>query len=112
MKIIFLDIDGVMNSEVYHKNLNTKKKGWRRFDPEAVKMVTKLVEEFDAKIVISSLWRFAVKKELATFSTKLTPIHPETKGGGCWREGRIQSHANLIIFFLGLMQIILQVNNC
>lgn len=65
MKIIFLDIDGVMNSEVYHSTLNTKKKGWRRFDPNAESMVTKLVEEFNAKIVISSLWRFVVKKELA-----------------------------------------------
>ena len=65
MKIIFLDIDGVMNSEVYHKNLDTKKKNWRRFDPEAVKMIKRLVEEFDAKIVISSLWRFVAKKELA-----------------------------------------------
>jgi hypothetical protein len=66
MKIIFLDIDGVMNSEVYHSTLDTKKKNWRRFDPEAVKMLIKLVEEFDAKIVVSSLWRFVAKKELAT----------------------------------------------
>ena len=66
MKIIFLDIDGVMNSEVYHRSLNTKKKGWRRFEPEAVKMIKKLVEEFNAKIVVSSLWRFVAKKELVT----------------------------------------------
>ena len=82
MKIIFLDIDGVMNSEVYHKTLNTKKKGWRRFNPEAVKMITKLVEEFDAKIVISSLWRFAVKKELATelkASNLVNFLHPDWK---------------------------------
>jgi hypothetical protein len=66
MKIIFLDIDGVMNSETYHKNLDTKKKNWQRFEPEAVKMIKKLVEEFAAKIVISSIWRFVAKKELAT----------------------------------------------
>lgn len=66
MKIIFLDIDGVMNSEVYHKTIDTKKKNWRRFDPDAVKIIKRLVEEYEAKIVISSLWRFVAKKELAT----------------------------------------------
>ncbi len=65
MKIIFLDIDGVMNSELYYKSVNTKKKNWSRFDPKAVEMITRLVEEFNARIVISSLWRFAMKKELA-----------------------------------------------
>lgn len=65
MKIIFLDIDGVMNSELYYKSVNTKKKNWSRFDPKAVEMITRLIEEFNARIVISSLWRFAMKKELA-----------------------------------------------
>jgi hypothetical protein len=65
MKIIFLDIDGVINSELYYKSVNTKKKNWSRFDPKAVEMIKRLVEEFNARIVISSLWRFAMKKELA-----------------------------------------------
>jgi len=82
MKIIFLDVDGVMNSEVYHRTLNTKKKGWRRFDPEAVKMIMKLVEEFNAKIVISSLWRFVAKKELVIelkASGLVNFLHPDWK---------------------------------
>jgi hypothetical protein len=41
---------------VYHKTLDTKKKNWRRFDPEAVKIIKRLVEEYEAKIVFSSLW--------------------------------------------------------
>jgi hypothetical protein len=65
MKIIFLDIDGVMNSESYYKTINTKQKIWSRFNPVSVNIVTKLVQEFDARIVISSLWRFAMKKELS-----------------------------------------------
>ncbi|MFZ2323275.1 MAG: HAD domain-containing protein [Ignavibacteriaceae bacterium] len=65
MKIIILDIDGVHNSELYFRSVDRKKKGWSRFDPKAVKIVTRLVEEFDSKIVISSLWRIAFKKELA-----------------------------------------------
>ena len=54
MKIIFLDIDGVMNSEVYHKTLDTKKKNWRRFDPDAVKIIKRIVEEYhNGKIFIN-----------------------------------------------------------
>jgi len=65
MIIIFLDIDGVMNSESYYKTVNRKLKNWSRFNPISVNIVTKLVKEFDANIVISSLWRFALKKELS-----------------------------------------------
>ncbi len=65
MKIIFLDIDGVLNSEVYFKSVNTKIKGWTRFDPKAVNIVKKLAEEYEAKIVMTTLWRIVFKKELA-----------------------------------------------
>lgn len=65
MIIIFLDIDGVMNSESYYKTVNSKQKNWSRFNPISVNIITKLVQEFDARIVISSLWRFAMKKELS-----------------------------------------------
>lgn len=65
MIIIFLDIDGVMNSETYYKSVNTKHKNFSRFNPISINIVTKLVKEFNAKIVISSLWRFAMKKELS-----------------------------------------------
>ena len=65
MIIIFLDIDGVMNSESYYKTVNTKQKNFSRFNPISVNIISKLIKEFDIKIVISSLWRFAMKKELS-----------------------------------------------
>lgn len=58
MKIIFLDIDGVLNSEVYYRIVDRSKKDWSRFDPKAVELIKKLLNEFSAKIVISSTWRF------------------------------------------------------
>ena len=64
MRIIFLDIDGVMNSERYYKSVDRKIKGWSRFDPTAVILIKKLIEEFDAKIVISSTWRFGAVEML------------------------------------------------
>lgn len=64
MKIIFLDIDGVLNSNVYYRTVDRSIKDWNRFDPKVVGYIKKLVEEFPAKIVISSTWRFGAVKQL------------------------------------------------
>ncbi len=64
MKMIFLDIDGVLNSEMYYRSVDRTIKNWNRFDPSVVDMITKLVEEFSVKIVISSTWRFGAIKML------------------------------------------------
>ena len=64
MKIIFLDIDGVLNSKTYYKTVDRTKKDWNRFNPLAVEMIRRLIEEFDASIVISSTWRYGLVKEL------------------------------------------------
>ena len=61
MKIIFLDIDGVINSKEYYKEVNMRINNWDRFDPETVKFINDLLEEFNAKIVITSSWRFGAK---------------------------------------------------
>ena len=61
MKIIFLDIDGVLNSKDYYKKVNMRINNWDRFDPETVKLIKALLEEFNAKIVITSSWRFGAK---------------------------------------------------
>lgn len=58
MKIIFLDIDGVLNSNIYHRNVDRSLKDYARFDPKVVELIKKLVDEFTARIVISSTWRF------------------------------------------------------
>jgi hypothetical protein len=66
MKIIFLDIDGVLNHEDWYTSGRAKKtyestgqtdiKAYN-FDPESWKWVQKLIDETDAKIVLSSSWR-------------------------------------------------------
>jgi len=65
MKIIFLDIDGVMNSEQYYRAVDRKQKNWSRFDPSAVLLIKNLIEEFSPKIVITSTWRFGAIKQLS-----------------------------------------------
>lgn len=65
MKIIFLDIDGVLNSEHWYrirpeeprKSNDFFVRKSNEFDPEAVKRLNKITEKTNAKIVISSSWR-------------------------------------------------------
>jgi hypothetical protein len=67
MKIIFLDIDGVLNSEKAYRSgeCNYTKWNWENgtedhhqsFCSWSKELLNKLIEETDAKIVISSTWR-------------------------------------------------------
>ena len=54
-KVIFLDIDGVLNSEEgFERNKGTN---WNMLDPILVERFNRLVEETGAKVVLSSSWR-------------------------------------------------------
>ena len=60
-KIIFLDIDGVLNTQDWHsrmtKDTPRDEFGWA-FDPVAVENLGHVVKETGASIVISSSWKF------------------------------------------------------
>lgn len=59
-KIIFLDIDGVLNTESWYvqmTNETPKDKFGYAYDPQAVANLRKIVEETEADIVISSSWK-------------------------------------------------------
>ena len=63
MKIIFLDIDGVLNTEKYimerfnqHLSIHDEN-NVSLFDPEMIEKLNKIINETGAKIVISSCWR-------------------------------------------------------
>jgi hypothetical protein len=61
--LIFLDFDGVLNSErsnyAYNSKFATRKIGWEPegLDEVAVLLVKRLAEEGEAEVVISSSWR-------------------------------------------------------
>jgi len=69
MKTVFLDVDGVLNSERFNRTLEEQHrqlghhevcecfKLTRQIDPEAIARLNRLVAETGAKIVISSSWR-------------------------------------------------------
>ena len=61
--VIFLDFDGVLNTEQYQAQLAIQgmqaKDAWGPlFDPRAVDNLSKILEATDARIVVSSSWRY------------------------------------------------------
>jgi hypothetical protein len=64
MKIIFLDIDGVLNHEAFYKERYEKRNDgnaiehpYSEIDPKCVDNLNTLITDTNAKIVISSTWR-------------------------------------------------------
>lgn len=60
--IIFLDIDGVLNTERWHLNEgqnSPQDQFGDSFDPEAVANLVLIIEKTGADIVISSSWKFS-----------------------------------------------------
>jgi hypothetical protein len=57
-KIIFLDIDGVLNSQLYYTTGRSDASGVRNdIDPVAIELLNELINKTGAKVVISSSWR-------------------------------------------------------
>ena len=67
MKVIFLDIDGVLNHEQHYKWLietdeptpMQRTYPYTEFNPESCRLLNEIVWETNAKIVVSSSWRLA-----------------------------------------------------
>lgn len=61
IKIIFVDVDGVFNSETYYRKRaedgDVRPYPFSEFDPEAVKQYMRIIQKTGAKTVISSSWR-------------------------------------------------------
>jgi len=68
MKILFLDIDGVLNSEALFRRrppdarleMNEDKWWAEMLDPDAIQRLNRILAETGAKVVVSSTWRFAL----------------------------------------------------
>lgn len=81
MKVLFLDIDGVLNSVSWYKNRphrflkdNPEESDWAcELDPSAILVFKKLVHDVpDLQIVISSTWRR--NYELSEFQRRLSQM--------------------------------------
>lgn len=59
-KLIFLDIDGVLNHEESYRSGHCKydlTHGYQKFDPTSKQLLNQLINQTNADIVISSTWR-------------------------------------------------------
>jgi hypothetical protein len=64
MRILFLDIDGVLNSDQWDQTERPTNNDFLedQFDPKAVDLLNDLVEAIDAQIVLTSSWRLNFEK--------------------------------------------------
>ena len=66
IKVLFLDIDGVLNGNGFiakrhcDERVNKLPHPLDYFDPDCVERLNKIIEETNAKIVISSDWKFTL----------------------------------------------------
>jgi hypothetical protein len=107
MKIIFLDIDGVLNHELFYKERFEKRyeEGaisypYSEIDPTCVENLNTLIEETGAKVVISSTWRHSGLEyckdvlEFHGFKGEIIGITPSSKCCMCKRGNEIHQWLN------------------
>jgi hypothetical protein len=97
MKVIFLDVDGVLNTPKL-----IKKFGFDFIDHILVALVARIVRETDAKIVLSSTWRIEernkvlVIQSLAQHNLELHDCTPVIQRSGAWTEsGWVRRHEEI-----------------
>lgn len=70
MKIIFLDIDGVLNNDAHWKNIVKNNKPYTQVSQKLLDKLLLIIEETGAKLVISSSWRgFQLRETIEDFET-------------------------------------------
>ncbi len=58
MKVIFLDVDGVLNSEIWNENHRYEMQNGVCIDETKVKLLSMIIKKTGAVIVLHSGWRF------------------------------------------------------
>lgn len=71
-KVIFLDIDGVLNSSFWNDTHQMEISDGTLIDRKKVKLLSKLVQRTSAEIVLHSGWKY-------WFDTDLTPLRAESE---------------------------------
>ena len=71
-RVIFLDIDGVLNSNFWNDSHQREISAGRLVDAEKVKLLGMLVKRTNAKIVLHSGWKY-------WFDQDLRPLRPESE---------------------------------
>ena len=99
MKVLFLDIDGVCNSRMFVKRMvrrDPKFRLWHQVDPEAVRLVRRIIDETKCKVVLSSTWRLypearaVVKRDVCHFIDCTKDMQAGSKRGIVPRGEEVQ----------------------
>jgi len=113
LKIIFLDIDGVMNSDLFSQKRNQEQRKKKRYkgdniDEQCVEYLNELIKDTGAKVVISSSWRkdgidYCRKHlEAKGFVGEIIDITPNLRHEGCLRGNEIYHWINKNTEILGV----------
>lgn len=73
-KVLFLDIDGVLNSNFYNDGHQTEISDGTLIDEEKIKLLALLVKETKAEIILHSGWRFWFDAELKPLCTEANKL--------------------------------------
>ncbi len=72
MKIVFLDIDGVLNSNFWNDNHQKEISEGTLIDKDKIRILAPLIKRTDASIILHSGWRF-------WFNSELRPLRMEAQ---------------------------------
>lgn len=71
-KVVFLDIDGVLNSNFWNENHQREISDGTLIDESKIKLLCKLIEKTEAEIILHSGWKY-------WFDSNLKPLRKETE---------------------------------
>ena len=97
MRVLFLDIDGVLNRIGFRPAEPRGLVSW--IEPELAARLARAAAEHGAHIVMCSDWRIgrtlaALREALGAHGLELHDVTPSSCGGGRWREIAAWLHAN------------------
>lgn len=69
MKVIFLDVDGVLNSKDWLENNRVRTEN--SVNPEKVKLLAEIVQKTNATVVLSSTWRYIPEHPMFMYLTDI-----------------------------------------
>ena len=89
VRVLFLDVDGVLNRTGYKPAESRGLVSW--IEPELAVRVAREAAALDARVVMCSDWRIgrtldALREVVGTHGLELHDVTPSSCGGGRWRE--------------------------
>ncbi len=86
-KVVFLDIDGVLNSNFWLENNERELSNGTLIDSEKVKLLSDLIKKTNAKIILHSGWRFWFDGDLKPLRLEAEKFLEMLNAEGLWIDG-------------------------